>query len=254
MRRALLLAIVLAVPAQAEAAGMVRLPGGRIARLYAMAGDTTTRQRVESFRIDRDPVSRRDFLAFVRAHPAWRRSAVAAVYAQPGRYLADWADDLNPGSTTDLDLPVNWVSWHAAQAYCRERGLRLPTVAEWEYAAAASESARNASQDPHFVQQLATLYAQRTSPSAPPQRLRPNAWGIRGLHEYGWEWVDDFNSILASDDSRELGGRNVDAVCASASVGATDPANYPAFLRAAVRASLEGNSGLASLGFRCAGP
>ncbi len=258
MRFTLPLALLLTVPAVAGAAGnpgrpgMVRLPEGSIGRMYTMVGDTTTRQRVQGFWIDRDPVTRGGFLVFVRANPQWRRSTVAGVYAQAATYLRDWRDDLDSGNARARNLPVTWVSWHAAQAFCRDRGLRLPTLAEWEYAAAADETRHDASRDPRFMQHLISLYAQRGRTAVAPRALVPNAWGIRGLHEYGWEWVDDYNSTLVSDDSRGVGGRDVDAVCASAAIGATNPTNYPAFLRAAVRAGLDGNGGMASLGFRCA--
>ncbi|HRQ77206.1 MAG TPA: formylglycine-generating enzyme family protein [Gemmatimonadaceae bacterium] len=263
MRRVLPLLLLLAVSAPAEAAGsgadaaparregMVRLPAGSTSRLFAMAGDTVTRQAVGAFWLDRDPVTRAQFLQFVRRHPQWRRSNTPGVYAAGGTYLRDWRGDLDLGDAAAA-LPVTWVSWHAARAYCEAQGARLPTLAEWEYAAAADATQRDASRDPQFIQQLTALYARRGHGVEPSSRLRANAWGVRGLHEFGWEWVEDFNATIASDDSRGFGGRDVDAVCASAAIGATDTRNYPAFLRSALRAGLEGNSGMASLGFRCA--
>lgn len=40
--------------------------------------------------------------------------------------------------------------------------------------------------------------------------------------------------------------------CASSAIGAADPSNYPAFMRAAVRAGLDRQSTMTTLGFRCA--
>ena len=229
---------------------MVAIPAGAYRPLY---GPATGRPiRVDAFRLDRDAVTRGEFLAFVRANPEWRRSAVRPLYADRVGYLADWAGDVDAGAAPDLRRPVTGVSWFTARAYCAWRGARLPTVAEWEYAAAASETRRDAARDVNFVQRLVSLYAARVRPLPPVDSGAVNAYGVRGLHGLAWEWVADFNSVLVSDDSRGVGGRDHDMFCASAAIGALDPANYPAFLRYAMRAGLTGRTTLESLGFRCA--
>ena len=229
---------------------MVAIPAGAFRPLYGRAGDAAT--RVEAFRLDRDPVTRGEFLAFVRAHPEWRRSAVRPVFAERGRYLADWAGDLDAGGSTMLRQPVVAVSWFAARAYCEARDARLPSVLEWEYAAAASASQRQAARDAAFVQELVAVYATRARAMRPVEAAETNAYGVRGMHDLVSEWVDDFNSVLVSDDSRGIGGRDNGMFCASAALGAADPGNYPAFLRYALRAGLSGRSTLETLGFRCA--
>jgi formylglycine-generating enzyme required for sulfatase activity len=172
--------------------------------------------------------------------------------ANRATYLADWTGDNDPGQAIPQDAPVTSVSWFAARAYCASLGKRLPTIAEWEYVAAANNRELDAARQPEFIQELVSLYASRPRVLSPVYVGRSNIHGVRGLHDLVSEWVDDFNSVLVSDDSRGVGGRDHDMFCASAAIGAVDANNYPAFLRYALRAGLSGRSTLQSLGFRCA--
>src|SRR3712207_7272111 len=72
------------------------------------------------------------------------------------------------------------------------------------------------------------------------------SYGVSDLHGVVWEWVHDFNSLLVSSDSRATSGRDHPLFCAAGVVGATDPGNYPAFLRYGFRRSEEHTSELQS--------
>lgn len=251
----LVLALMLASPLAAQAGagapggGMARIPAGSYVPLYTRGKEKTA--AVAAFELDRRPVTRAEYAEFVRVRPRWRKSAAPAVFAE-GRYLADWPGDLDAGAGAELRRPVTYVSWFAARAYCEWRGKRLPTADEWEYAAAASEEARDATRDPAFTRRLLAMYtARRASPAAAGTTFR-NAYGVWDLHGGVWEWVRDFNNVLVSDDSRGTAARDERLFCAAGAVGTSDPTNYPAFLRLAFRAGLTGVTTAPNLGFRCA--
>ena len=256
-RTLIILAVAALVALQAPATvhakvrgDMVRIQAGSYQPLYG--NGSTARVQVASFRIDRDAVTRAQFQQFVRANPVWSRSLVRSIMANRATYLADWVNDTDPGSAIPQDAPVTSVSWFAARAFCESKGKRLPSIAEWEYVAAASDREMDAARQPQFIQELVTVYASRPKVLPPVYAGRSNIHGVRGLHDLVSEWVEDFNSVLVSDDSRGVGGRDHDMFCASAAIGAVDPGNYPAFLRYALRSGLSGRSTLQSLGFRCA--
>ncbi|HSU13802.1 formylglycine-generating enzyme family protein [Longimicrobium sp.] len=249
----LFLALTLALPRPAAAAGarppeMARIAGGTYTPLFANGRREVA---VRGFALDRHAVTRADFLAFVAAGPQWRRTRVRRAFADAG-YLGAWAGDLSAGSAAEARRPVTQVSWFAARAYCAWRGKRLPTTDEWEYAARASETARDASRDPRFVARLLAMYTSREGRRGAVESTFRNAWGVWDLHGLVWEWTDDFNGTLVSGDSRATGGRDHQLFCAAGVIGATDPGNYPAFLRYGYRAALEGRTVGEGLGFRCA--
>lgn len=247
------------------AAAMVRIPGGSYLPLYAPAraatgnasGARVPRERpVAAFIMDVYPVTNGQYLEFVRVHPEWRRSRVKALFADAS-YLRHWRGDLEPGDRAPADSPVVYVSWFAARAYLRSHGRRLPTVDEWEYAAAASETARDASRDARFLGRIRDWYGRPTPEPIPPvgSSLR-NVYGVGDLHGLIWEWTLDFNSALVTGESRGDASLERNLYCGSGAVGAADFENYAAFMRYAFRSSLEARYNVANLGFRgvLAGP
>lgn len=208
---------------------------------------TETEIPVAKFRLDREPVTNADYLAFVRAKPEWRRGSATTLYTDP-EYLAHWAGALELG-TARSRAPVVRVSWFAARAYCQWRGGRLPTESEWELAAAADDTRLDASADPAFEARILAWYAQPTPAILPDVGGTPNAWGVRDLHGLVWEWVEDWNASLVSADSRDA-SRN--QVCGASAAASKDAKAYATFLRLAFRSALEARFTTASLGFRCA--
>ncbi len=192
-----------------------RVAAGRIRPLYA-ASTVARRSAVAAFDLATEPVSNEAFRRFVVARPEWRRSRVARMAADTS-YLRHWSGDTVLGRAAPGRDPVVYVSWFAASAYAEWAGARLPSAAEWELALERGHM------------QTGTI-------------ARPETW----------EWVEDFNSVITSGESRGDGDPDAGLFCAGGSALATDPTNYAGFMRAALRASLRASYALGSLGIRLA--
>ncbi len=99
--------------------------GGDPWRAYPPAADESPRHVVDvaPFRIGRIPVTNRQYAAFVAA--------------TEHRAPSSW-----PGGTVPAgqdDVPVTYVSWHDAAAFCTWAGVRLPSETEWESAASGGD-------------------------------------------------------------------------------------------------------------------
>jgi formylglycine-generating enzyme len=206
---------------------------------------------VKTFRIDVTPVTNAQFADFVRKKPKWRRDRIARLFAD-AEYLKHWEQADHPGSSI-AEQPVTKVSWFAASAYCEAQGGRLPTWYEWEYLAAASETEKDARNNPEWRQRILSWYAKPASLKLPPVGKTPaNIYGVRDVHGVVWEWVEDFNSILVSGDNRDQGDPDVLKFCGTGALTMKDKDNYAILMRVALFSSLQGNYTTSSLGFRCA--
>ncbi|MCK6529668.1 formylglycine-generating enzyme family protein [Myxococcota bacterium] len=250
----LLLAIVPSVASTGAAAGgpaMARVEGGRLPLFYPPPGGAAE-VAVPPFLLDVRPVTQGEFLAFVTRRPEWRRGRVPALFADRN-YLGRWAGPTDLGAGTRATQPVTQVSWFAARAYCEERGGRLPTEAEWEYAARANEVRPDAGADPERVRMLLEWYSRPTPKDLPDVGSgRPDVHGVHDLHGLVWEWVLDFNSTMAAGDSREAGDAERTRFCGAGALTAADARDYASFMRFAFRASLVAAATTPNLGFRCA--
>src|SRR5690606_30718546 len=159
---------------------------------------------VDTFYIDRLPVSNAEFYTFTSSHPQWNKNSAPQLFVEKN-YLAHWEKIENTISPNKIDLqkPVVNVSWFAAQAYCEAQNKRLPTVAEWEYVGSASESKKNGSDDPEYHQKILNWYSKPNNIALNDINQSPeNFWGVKDLHALIWEWTEDFNTALVSGESR----------------------------------------------------
>lgn len=106
----------------------------------------------------------------------------------------------NPSYFKGDNLPVERVSWNDAQEFIRKLNAlastnkyRLPTEAEWEYAARAGSSTKwSFGNDISQLDNYAWYGANSGNRTHEVGGKLPNAWGLYDMHGNVWEWCADY--------------------------------------------------------------
>ncbi len=156
--------------------------------------------------------------------------------------------------------PVINVSWEDAVAYTKwlsektgER-YRLPSEAEWEYAARAGSTTKYSwgNEIGHNRANCDGCGSQwDNEKTAPVGSFSPNAWGLHDMHGNVWEWVGDcwnkrYKGAPTDGSAWETGN------CESRVLRGGSWSNQPEFLRAAIRYWSSTGARYYSFGFRVA--
>jgi sulfatase modifying factor 1 len=194
---------------------------------------------------------------------------------------ANWRHPFGPESSLDAshdDYPVVHISWDDAVAYARWAGKRLPTEAEWEFAARGGLAGKRFAWGEELTpngKHMANVW-QGSFPykntkddgydyAAPVRSFPPNGYGLYDTIGNVWEWVSDW---YRSDYYQTLSARGGEAVNPAGPADSFDPdepsmpkrvnrggsflchAQYCASYRPAARMKTAPDTGQIHLGFR----
>lgn len=215
-------------------AGMVPIPAGCF-QMGSTNGDSDEQpvhqDCVSAFQMDKYEVTQAEYTAYKGSNPSYFKSC-------------------------GTNCPVETVNWTDADAYCKSKGKRLPTEAEWEYAARGGTTTTyywGDATDDATVGKYAWFSSNSGRTTHTVGQKLPNAYGLYDMSGNVWEWVSDWygSSYYSSSPSQDPTGPS----SGSYRVNRGGSWDYGAsFLRSALRGYFYPTGTYDNLGFRCVSP
>jgi sulfatase modifying factor 1 len=220
--------------------GMVLVPGGT----FVMGSDEADQQPrhtvyIKAFYMDKYEVTNRKYMNFVKetGHP------------KPPFYKDD---DFNKP-----DQPVVGVTYYDAMTYAHWAGKRLPTEAEWEYAARGGLENKKYPWGDEISAKICNYVpsggkeADGYEYTAPIGKFPPNSYGLYDMAGNAWEWCHDFYSIAYYSVSMDSNPSGPDSGYTRVVRGGSYLSINPKYLTCASRLELKPFVQDRYYGFRC---
>ena len=244
--------------------GMVSIPAGEF-QMGSNDPEADNDERpvhtvyVDAFFMDEHEVTNLEYKQFVLANPRWGKGRIDGAF-HDGDYLDYWNGNDYPARYANH--PVVYVSWYAAMAYAGWAGKRLPTEAEWEYAARGGLAGQKYSWGNDVIDPSKANYGENVGDTTPVGDYPPNGYGLYDMAGNVWDWcLDEFNKDFYRISPREnpLSGattiewiiNNFTNIRTSRVVRGGGVSNIPEALRVALRGEAEPEYTGYRIGFRC---
>lgn len=232
------------------------VPGG-VFRMGSQSTDPQGENYDGSARADESPVHE------VTVAPFWIMQSEATVIAYrncvaAGECLEDVVLQTGGYSTYQAEgadyFPITSVTWAAAQAHCQYLGGRLPTEAEWEFAARGAQGTRYSGVDALPCDETGEGVCHNAGPTSTlGSAIRP-PFGLSWMTGNVWEWTGDRydRGYYARSESMDPAGPEAGSKRVIRGGGWTWMSAED--LRASRRAAMDPLVQVSDLGYRCVVP
>ena len=247
--------------------GMVLIPAGQF-QMGSIDDEASNNEQpvhtvhIDAFYMDEHEVTNLEYKEFLLENPRWQKSRIDKRF-HSGSYLKHWSGNNYPSGKANH--PVTYVSWYAAMAYAEWAGKRLPTEAEWEYAARGGLAGMKYPSG-NTISTREANYNNHVGDTTAVGRYAANGYDLYDMAGNVWEWcLDEYDAdfYFVSRNSRNpiSGARTIQWILDNFTSIPTNSSRVlrggswydsAQYLRVANRARSAPTGTNFNLGFRCA--